>query len=182
MFQSNCPVGPVVLRKNYGFARRDIAEIRRTLDDNVPALCSEWRGFMVPDDEFEPAVARAAQRRQLGSRAVAARYDRRIGRVVIRLSSGLEVAFAPHDAQGLENAKPAQLDEIEISPSGCGIHFPKVDADIYLPSLLEGFRGSRQWMAAHPPAAGTQSTSGEKVGDTCGRSKRAENRRKTAAR
>jgi hypothetical protein len=71
-------------------------------------------------------------------KAVAARYDRRIGRVVIRLSSGLEVAFTPHDAQGLENAKPAQLDEIEISPSGCGIHFPRIDADIYLPSLLEG--------------------------------------------
>lgn len=136
---------------------------------------------MAPDDEFEQAVARAAQRRQQGPTAVAARYDRRIGRVVIRLSSGLEVAFAPHDAQGLENAKPAQLDEIEISPSGFGIHFPKIDADIYLPSLLEGFRGSRQWMAAHPTAAGTQSTSGEKVGATRGSGKRGENRRKTAA-
>ena len=37
---------------------------------------------------------------------------------------------------------------IEISPSGLGIHFPRVDADIYLPALLETMLGSKRWMAA----------------------------------
>ena len=36
--------------------------------------------------------------------AVAACYDHRIHRVVIRLSMGLDVAFKPHDAPGLEAA------------------------------------------------------------------------------
>ncbi len=137
---------------------------------------------MAPDDEFEQAVARATQRREQGPTAVAVRYDRRIGRVVIRLSSGLEVAFAPHDAQGLVNAKPAQLDEIEISPSGFGIHCPKIDADIYLPSLLEGLRGSRQWMAAHPGTAGSPPTTGAKVGASRGSGRLGKSRRKTAVR
>jgi len=79
--------------------------------------------------------------------AVAARYDRRVGRIVIALSSGLEIGFKPHDAQGLEAARPAQLADIEISPSGLGLHFPQLDADLYLPALLHGFLGSRQWMA-----------------------------------
>ena len=79
--------------------------------------------------------------------AVTARYDRRVGRVVITLSTGLEIGFKPHDAQGLETARPAQLTDIEISPSGLGLHFPKLDADLYLPALLQGFLGSRQWMA-----------------------------------
>ena len=79
--------------------------------------------------------------------AVAARYDRRVGRVVIALSTGLEIGFKPHDAQGLEAARPAQLADIEISPSGLGLHFPQLDADLYLPALLQGFLGSRQWMA-----------------------------------
>ena len=79
--------------------------------------------------------------------AVAARYDRRVGRVVIALSTGLEIGFKPHDAQGLEAARPAQLAVIEISPSGLGLHFPQLDADLYLPALLQGFLGSRQWMA-----------------------------------
>jgi hypothetical protein len=95
-------------------------------------------------------------------KAIAARYDRASGRVVIHLSSRLDVSFSPRDAQGLENAKPSQLDEIEISPSGLGIHFPKLDADLYLPSLLEGFLGSRRWMASRMGEAGGKSRTAAK--------------------
>ena len=86
-------------------------------------------------------------------------YERKGDRVVIGLSTGIEVAFRPRDAQGLERAKPNQLDAIEISPSGLGIHFPKLDADIYLPALLEGFLGSKRWIAAeHGKLGGGTST------------------------
>jgi len=95
--------------------------------------------------------------------AVSARYDRRIGRVVIRLSSNLEIAFSSHAAQGLESAHPDQLEPIEISPSGFGIHFPKLDADLYLPALLEGFLGSRKWMASRMGQTGGKSRSAAKV-------------------
>jgi hypothetical protein len=61
-----------------------------------------------------------------------------VARIVIHLSSRLDVSFSPRDARGLANAKPSQLDQIEISPSGWGIYFPKVDADLYLPNLLGG--------------------------------------------
>jgi len=43
IFNLNCPAGPAALRENYGFSRRDIARIRRTLDGAVPMLCREWR-------------------------------------------------------------------------------------------------------------------------------------------
>jgi hypothetical protein len=56
--------------------------------------------------------------------------------------------------QGLEDASPAQLSQIEITPSGFGLHFPKLDADLYVPSLLEGTLGSRKWMAARLGAQG----------------------------
>ena len=79
------------------------------------------------------------------------------------LSSGLEIAFKPHDAHGLEAARPAQLANIEISPSGLGIHFPALDADLYLPALLEGFLGSRNWMASSLSKAGGKATSAHKA-------------------
>ena len=104
--------------------------------------------------EFRSANPRAAARLRRTPIATAVRYDRRIGRIVIDLSSGLEVAFRANDAQGLEHAKPSELSKIEISPSGLGIHFPLLDADIYLPALLEGFLGSRRWMAAQMGKAG----------------------------
>lgn len=102
----------------------------------------------IRNDEFEAANRHAVERLRKTPTATAVRYDRRIRRIVIDLSSGIEIAFRPHDAQGLERAKPDELSEIEISPSGLGIHFPRLDADLYLPALLEGFLGSRRWMAA----------------------------------
>jgi len=112
--------------------------------------------------EIQSANERAREMRAAGPRAVRAHYDRRLGRVVLSLSSKLDVMFAPKDIEGLETATPAELDPIEISPSGFGIHFPKLDADLYLPGLLEGFLGSRAWMAARMGAAGGRSRSAAK--------------------
>ena len=119
---------------------------------------------MEPSDELILAAnKRGAERVGKTPIATAVRYDRRIGRLVIELSSGIELAFRPHDAQGLEGAKVSDLSEIEISPSGLGIHFPKLDADLYLPSLLEGFLGSRQWIAAQNGKLGGKATSDAKA-------------------
>jgi Protein of unknown function (DUF2442) len=78
--------------------------------------------------------------------AIAARYDHRIGQVMIKLRCGLFLAFRPRDVQGLEAAKKPDLKDIEISPCGLGIHFPAIDADIHIPSLLQGHLGSQQWL------------------------------------
>jgi hypothetical protein len=56
---------------------------------------------------------------------------------VIHLSSKLIVSFSPSDVEGLEDARPSQLSEIEISPSGFGIHFAALDVDLYVPGLLD---------------------------------------------
>ena len=87
-------------------------------------------------------------RRRAGPYAVDAHYDRRQQRIVVQLNTGLLVVFAPGAVDGLQDARPRDLGEIEINPSGFGLHFPKIDADIYLPDLLAGHLGSRRWMAA----------------------------------
>ena len=114
-------------------------------------------------DELELANQRGRELQSTLPQAIRAFYDRRTGRVIIRLSSGLELGFSPHNAQGLESATPSQLDPIEISPSGFGIHFPKLDADLYLPTLLEGFLGSKKWMASRLGATGGRSRSAAKT-------------------
>ena len=90
---------------------------------------------------------RAAERRDAEPRAIAARYDRRIARVVVSLNTGLELAIPPHMAEGLDRARPDDLAVIEISASGLGLHWPALDADLYLPGLLQGVFGSPKWMA-----------------------------------
>ncbi|MGA3241931.1 MAG: DUF2442 domain-containing protein [Bryobacteraceae bacterium] len=110
-------------------------------------------------DDFELANRRAKNLEGRVPRVVAAHYDRKTGRVAIQLSSKLIVSFSPGDVEGLEDAKPSQLSEIEISPSGFGIHFPALDADLYVPTLLEGLLGSKRWMAARLGQIGGQSRS-----------------------
>src|SRR5664279_955867 len=114
---------------------------------------------MVSRDEFEQANQRAKDLQARIPRAVSAHYDHRTGRIVIHLSSKLIVSFSPGDVEGLEDARPSQLNEIEISPSGFGIHFPAVDADIYVPGLLEGLLGSKTWMASRLGQIGGRSSS-----------------------
>ena len=67
------------------------------------------RQFMdLSDEQIEQATERGAGQRLSQLVAVAARYDRGRGRIVIRLANGLEVMFAPGDAEGLAGAKAEQ--------------------------------------------------------------------------
>lgn len=107
----------------------------------------------VTENEFAQAGARAAAKHQAGH-AITARYDRRTARVVVGLDNGVQVAFPAKLAEGLADASADDLADIEISPAGLGLHWPKLDADVYVPALLQGVFGSKQWMAAQLGATG----------------------------
>jgi len=105
----------------------------------------------------ERAFRRAEERMQAlrhAGHAVAARYDRRMSRIVVSLNTGVQVTFPPNVAEGLAGASPDDLADIEISPAGLGLHWPKLDADVYVPALLQGVFGSKRWMAQQLGAAG----------------------------
>lgn len=78
--------------------------------------------------------------------AVAVRYDQNLARMVVSLSSGIVLSFSPQSAQGLANAGPDDLADSEISPDGFCIHFPRIDVDLDVPDLLQGFLGCKRWM------------------------------------
>jgi len=112
--------------------------------------------------ELEQAEARMQALREAGH-AVAARYDRRSSRVVVSLNTGVEVAFPVRLAEGLAGASPEDLAEIAISPAGLGLHWPRLDADVYVPALLQGVFGSKNWMARELGAVGGRARSAVKA-------------------
>ena len=114
-------------------------------------------------EQWEAAKARGDERLR-GPRAVSARYDAGRGRVVVRLTTGVEIGFAPHDAEGLQHATRDDLAVIEVDALGLGIYFPRLDADLYVPALLEGVLGSQGWMAAQSDAANSRSKGSAKPG------------------
>lgn len=116
----------------------------------------------VTEREFARATTRMEARREDGH-AAAARYDSKGARIVVEFDTGVQIAFPVARTEGLAGASAADLAEIEISPSGLGLHWPRLDADVYLPALLQGVFGSRHWMAARLGAAGGQSRSPAKT-------------------
>jgi hypothetical protein len=108
----------------------------------------------ISDEAVELARKRAARKKSHYPAAVSVRYDPSSARLVIELESGLGITISPKQLQGLENASLADLEIAQISPSGLGIHFPNLDADVYLPSLLEGLLGTKRWMAARNGESG----------------------------
>ena len=114
------------------------------------------------DADVRAAEKRMRARLRSQPHATSARYDRRVARIVVSLSNGLHLGFPIDLAQGLAGARPADLADIEISPTGLGLHWPRLDADLYLPALMEGIFGTRHWMARALGRAGGRSTSSAK--------------------
>ncbi len=101
----------------------------------------------ITDEDIVRAEEAMKVKMTVSLRAMAARFDKRRSRVIVSLDNGLELAFPPHLAEGLDNAAPADLADIEITPTGLGLHWPRLDADLYLPALMSGVFGSPRWMA-----------------------------------
>lgn len=113
------------------------------------------RSFMVQltkaqvrEAQMEKAIAAGKAEESSPSIAVAGYYDATTQKVVIELASGAECRFPARLGQGLENVLESELSNIEISPSGLGIHWPDLDVGFSIPYLLEGIYGTKRWMSS----------------------------------
>ncbi len=102
---------------------------------------------LATDAEIDKAIAFARNQEERNIRVINARYRVRGDHVVLVLSTGIEVAIPRAFMQGLENAKPPELRQIEIEGPGSGLHWPALGIDHYVPALLSGIFGTRQWMS-----------------------------------
>ena len=79
-------------------------------------------------------------------RAISAHYEIETGKIVIHLRDGSVFMFPHHLGQGLASASAEDLEAIEITPSGYGLHWEALDVDLSVPSLLKGIYGTHAWM------------------------------------
>jgi hypothetical protein len=100
------------------------------------------------DAQIAAANERGRAMRDTLPHAAAARYDAAADRIVIDLTNGTTFAFPPRLAQGLEHGSADELGDMELSGGGYGIHWPRLDADLTVPGLLNGVFGTAKWMAA----------------------------------
>jgi hypothetical protein len=117
----------------------------------------------ITDDDIEAATQRGEALSAERPKAVAARYDVARGLVEIAMGNGAFFSFPPALAQALRDATPDQLKDIEVVGAGSGLYVPAIDADLYVPALVEGVFGSKAWMAARMGRDGGQARSERKA-------------------
>jgi hypothetical protein len=98
------------------------------------------------DAEFEAAEARGRKMLETEPRATSARYDRKSGRIVIDLVNGCTYAFPTQLVQDLQGASRDDLANVEVDGLGFDLHWPALDVDLYVPALVAGIFGTRDWM------------------------------------
>jgi len=96
-------------------------------------------------------------------RAAAARYDHATARIVVDLMNGCSYAFPPALVQDLQNAGESDLAAVQVDGLGFNLHFPTLDADLYVPALLSGIFGTKTWMTSELGRIGGRKTSPAKT-------------------
>jgi hypothetical protein len=108
------------------------------------------------DAEIDAAIAKAAL--HPSHPAVAAAYDPASDAIAIQFADGVELRVPRRLVQGLQHATPKQLGQIEIEGPGTGLVWPTLNVAHYVPGLVAGLFGTREWMAAIGRRGGTRRT------------------------
>ena len=99
------------------------------------------------DAHFDAAQARGLAMLETEPRAVSVQYNRLTGRISVDLMNGCTYVFPSHLVEDLINATHDNLEKVEIDGLGFNLHWPKLDADLYVPALVAGVFGTSDWMS-----------------------------------
>ena len=117
---------------------------------------TERRASMIDEAVFAKASEQGRRVLARGPLALSAKYT--AGRIRVELNNGCAFEFPVAQAQGLAGAKAAELRTIEISAAGLGLHWPRLDAELYVPSLVKGVLGTKRWMSQIGAVGGSATT------------------------
>jgi hypothetical protein len=118
--------------------------------------------------------------------AVSATYVAGDDSVAIHFSDGVQLRVPRRLVQGLEHAAAGQLGQVRIDGPGTGLLWPALGVAHYIPGLVAGIFGTRQWMAEIGRRGGTSRTKAKAAaaranGAKGGRPRGARPRRKSGA-
>ena len=66
--------------------------------------------------------------------------------LILKLSDGRSHLIPREDLQGLQGATRDQIARVEILGNGTGLHWPELNIDHCVPSLLRHIYGTKLWM------------------------------------
>ncbi len=130
------------------------------------------------DEEIEAGRVRGRIRAAHEPHAVAASYDGKRDRVVVELTTGLELAIPRRMLQGLADATPEQLSRVHVLDPGTAIAWDDPDVGFTVGGLVSSVFGTKEWMGAlgrvgGSAKSGRKATTSRENGAKGGRPKKA---------
>jgi general stress protein YciG len=111
-------------------------------------MANKTHAILTNDADIDQALQTAKAFAAVDRRVTKAEYDSDTDEVRLHFADGVKILIPRSKLQGLKNASRADLKKVELLGNGTGLHWPKLDVDHYVPGLLEGVFGTKQWMAA----------------------------------
>lgn len=106
--------------------------------------------FVITDEELKKEIkeAKSVGKRayEIEPRAVTVKYNKKTGRVIVDLITGVSFMFPAAMAEELANLPAAVLSDVKILADGIAIYWEKADVALSVPDLLNGIFGSKSWM------------------------------------
>jgi hypothetical protein len=109
--------------------------------------------MVTTDVEIDAAIEAARRTEKFDRRVVRASYSENTDSVVLVLENGVTHSIPRRLLQGLSEAKPEDLKEIELLGRGTGLYWPALDVAHLVSGLLAGVYGSALWMKELNPWA-----------------------------
>lgn len=119
--------------------------------------------IVTTDAEIDTAIEQA-KNLQNEPRVVEVEYRPGAGLdlLILKLSDGHRHLIPREDLEGLQSATKAQVAQVEILGNGTGLHWPALNLDYYVPSLLRGIYGTKRWMAQIGRTGGSAKSTAKK--------------------
>lgn len=95
---------------------------------------------------YEAATRRGEEAIKTEKQAHAVRYDQTTNRIILELKNNVTVILPCDLIQGLSDANPTEIAEVELGSRGASLHWEKLDQDFSVDGLVNGVFGTQKWM------------------------------------
>lgn len=103
--------------------------------------------IQLTDQDYELANERGRIEFETKPHAKSARFDRVSGMLVLELYNGCIFSVPARQLQGLEGAADKDIETVELTGFGYGVHWEAFDADFTVHGLMAGWFGNTAHMA-----------------------------------
>ena len=132
-------------------------------------------------ERFAAARARGQARAEDASALVDARYDHVSDAVRLVFRGGGSMTIPRRFIPGLQGQPAVALESVSVSPAGDALRWSSLDADVYVPGLVERAFGNRLFAAAAGRRGGRQRSKVKAVAARRNGSKGGRPRKRTSA-